>query len=261
MSEIRVSRHDDAVFCVTIDRREAKNAFDEALIDLFAARLAEIAARAPRAVVLTGAGDVFSAGYDVNGIDPGQADGLPLPDVRFERVIRALEALPCPVVAALPGDAFGGGLDLALACDLRLAVRSARLAMTPCRLGLVYSPRGISSLLQKLGPTLARRLLFTAAPIPAIEAAAFGVLEVVEPPEALLERALALAARIARNAPLAVRGTREAIRALERAAAESLPTEALARIDALRHEAFRSDDLKEGLAAFAEKRPPVFSGE
>jgi enoyl-CoA hydratase len=261
MPEIRVTPHDGSVVLVTIDRPEARNAFDEPLIDLFAARLGEVAALSPRAVVLTGVGEVFSAGYDVNEIDPAQADGEALPDVRFERVTRAVEALPCPVIAALNGDAFGGGLDLALACDLRLAVPTARLAMTPCRLGLVYSPIGIARFVAKLGPTLARRMYYTAAPIAVVEAAALGIAEIAEPREALLPAALALAAQIARNAPLAVRGTREAILALERAPVAALTEDERARIEALRRGAFRSDDLKEGLAAFSQKRTPRFSGK
>lgn len=261
MSDVVVTGREGSVFLVAIDRPEAKNAFDRALVERFVARLAGIAAAAPRAVVITGAGDAFSAGFDVNGIDPDQGAGEPLPDARFEPVVRAVEALPCPSVAAVNGDAFGGGLDLALACDLRLAAPGARLAMTPCRLGLVYSPSGIARLLWKLGPTAARRLLFTAQPIGAAEAAALGAVEVVDPPGELLPAALALAARIAQNAPLAVAGTRRTILALEEAAVRSLSDEARALIDAARSGAFRSADLREGRAAFLAKRPPLFSGK
>jgi enoyl-CoA hydratase/carnithine racemase len=260
MSAVRVSIHADAVFLVAIERPEAKNAFDAELIDLFVESLGEVAALSPRAVVITGTGDVFSAGYDIHDIDPSASEGAPLPDVLFERVIRAVEEMPCPVVAALNGHAFGGGLDLALACDLRLAVKTAKLAMTPCRLGLVYSPSGISRFMSKLGGTLTRRLFFTARPMTAAEAQALGLIEVVPKPLELLPAALELAGKIARNAPLAVRGTRETILALERSAALSLSGETRAVIEEHRQRAFRSHDLKEGLAAFAEKRKPHFSG-
>ncbi|MCK9463447.1 MAG: enoyl-CoA hydratase-related protein [Proteobacteria bacterium] len=261
MGTIRIETRGDDVFLITIDRADRRNAFDEPLLDEWVARLAEIAPRAPRAVVITGAGDAFSAGYDVRGIDPAQDPRLPLPDARFERAIRAVLDLPCPAVAAVNGDAFGGGLDLALACDLCLVAPDAKLAMTPCRLGLVYSADGVARLVSRLGAALARRMFLTALPIDAAEAARAGAVEIVEPKDALLPRALGIASRIASNAPLAVRGTRTTVEAVEGAIARSLSTETRALLRDLRILALQSDDLKEGLAAFAEKRPPRFRGE
>ena len=260
MGTIRVSEHDDCVFLVTIDRPGFRNAFDDRLIDAWVARLGELAAGSPHAAVITGAGDAFCAGYDVRGIDPGQDPSQPLPDTRFERAIRAIEALPCPTIAMVNGDAFGGGVDLALSCDLCLAAPGVKLAMTPCRLGLVYSAEGVARLIAKLGGPLTRRMLLTASPIDVAEMAKAGALEIVEERDALLPAALELAARIASNAPLAVRGTRETISAVERSLASGLTDDARALLHELRIRALQSDDLKEGLAAFRDKRPPRFEG-
>jgi len=261
MTAIRVDEHENAVHLITIDRADRRNAFDEELIDAWVSRLGELAARSPRAVVITGAGNVFCAGYDVRGIDPEQEPDAPLPDTRFERVIRAVSELPCPAVAAVNGDAFGGGLDLALACDFCLVAGGAQLAMTPCRLGLVYSAEGVARVLGKLGGPLTRKLFLTALPIDAAEAARTGALEIVDGKNALLPRALELASRIASNAPLAVLGTRKTIAAVEDALAKSLSDETRELLRDLRVLAFQSADLKEGLAAFADKRPPKFRGE
>jgi enoyl-CoA hydratase/carnithine racemase len=260
MGEIRIRDHGGGVCGVTIDRPEARNAFDEALIDLWVARLDGLAADSPRAVVITGAGDAFCAGYDVRGIDPDQDPSRPHPDARFERVIRAVRDLPCPAIAAVNGDAFGGGLDLALACDLCAAAPGAKLAMTPCRIGLVYSADGAARLAARIGAAATRRLFLTALPVGAAELAATGAIEVVESDEAVVPRALELAARIASNAPLAVQGTRRTIDTVEAAVARSLSAEARGLLDELRIRALRSEDLKEGLAAFREKRPPRFRG-
>ena len=261
MGTIVVTAHEQAVFQVTIDRPASRNAFDGPLIEEWCRRLAALAARSPRAVVVTGAGDTFCAGYDVREIDPHQDPALPHPDARFERVLHAVIELPCPVVAAVNGDAFGGGLDLALACDLCVAAPTARLAMTPCRLGLVYSADGIARFITRLGAPLTRRLFLAAVPLDAAELARSGAVELAASRDAVLLRALELATRIASNAPLAVRGIRTTIAAVERTLAQNLPEETRALLRELRVQALQSDDLKEGLAAFAQKRAPKFRGE
>ncbi|MBN1774290.1 MAG: enoyl-CoA hydratase/isomerase family protein [Deltaproteobacteria bacterium] len=260
MATILVTGLEQGVFQVTVCRPEARNAFDGPLIEEWCARLAELAARSPRAVVVTGAGDTFCAGYDVREIAPDQDPDQPHPDSRFERVVLAAAELPCPTVAAVNGDAFGGGTDLALSCDLCVAAPTARFAMTPCRLGLVYSAGGAARFVARLGAPLARKLFLTAMPLAAAELERSGALEVAASRDAVLPRALELAGRIASNAPLAVRGTRAAIAAVEAALATALPDETRARLRALRNEALRSDDLREGLAAFHGKRPPKFEG-
>jgi enoyl-CoA hydratase/carnithine racemase len=260
MGTIRLEEHAPGVFLLTIDRPEARNAFDGPLLDAWCARLAELAARSPRAVVVTGAGDLFCAGYDVREIDPHQDPDLPHPDQRFERAIRALADLPCPTVAAVNGDAFGGGTDLALSCDLCVAGPDARFAMTPCRLGLVYSTSGVARLAARLGPPLTRKLLLTALPLDAAELELAGALVRAASRSAVVPRALELAARVASNAPLAVQGTRATLAALEAGPAASVAGATQQLLRELRRRALASDDLREGLAAFFEKRPPRFTG-
>jgi enoyl-CoA hydratase/carnithine racemase len=250
---------DDRVCTLTLNRPQRRNALDDGAIDAFVATAKEIASRNPAAVILRGAGDgAFCAGYDLAGIDPAADHGRPLPDERFARVIRALEAIGCPTVAAMTGDAFGGGLDLACACDFRVAAPEVRLAMTPARLGLVYHREGVSRIAARLGPALARRLFLLAAPVTAEEAHRLGGIDLLVGRPKVFEAGRELAATIARNAPLAVRGTLAALRFAERA---TPPTDAeTADLERRRLEAWTSEDLREGLAAFANKRNPAFRG-
>jgi len=248
------------VATVTIDRPDRKNAFDDPMIAAFAIALDRLGGSGARAVVVTGAGDAaFCAGYDIGCIDPDQPEELPHPDERFERVVTAVRELPCPVVCAMGGDAFGGGMDLALSCDLLLASPAARMAMTPCRLGLVYSASGLTRFISRVGAHLTRRVFLTGAPIDAAEAHRLGIVDELVEREGLNARAMELALVIARNAPLSVSGIRRAIRASEAAVAMDPAAAARRRSDRLA--ALRSADLREALAAFAARREPVFRSE
>ncbi|MFO8071581.1 MAG: enoyl-CoA hydratase-related protein [Polyangia bacterium] len=256
---VRVERR-GRVHVVMIERNGRRNAFDDAMIERFREVLGDLAGSSPRAAVLASAGqESFSAGYDIRCIDPSTQDDLPLPDERFARATRALESLGCPVVAALEGDAFGGGLELAAACDLRVAAPEIRLAMTPVRLGLVYNPAGIARFLDRFGGATTRRLFLTAEPIGAEEALRLGLVDEIVPAPRVLKRAIELAGTIAGNAPLAVRGTLAAIRALERR--RPLGEEDRRRVEELRRRAWSSADLRRALEAFAEKKKPDFRGQ
>jgi enoyl-CoA hydratase/carnithine racemase len=234
---------------VTFEHAAKRNALDRDVLDGLASTLPALDARC---VVLTGAGSIFSAGYDIGNLTPERlADVLTHP---FEAALAALDAVPVPVIAAMGGHAFGGGLELALACDLRVCAAGARLGMPPARLGVVYSHTGLRRFVDAIGAARTRELFLTARPVGSEEALAWGLVnEVVEDVAA---RAVELAASVAALAPLSLRGNKRVLRAL----IPPLEPELEAELHALRDAAFRSEDFAEGVRAFIEKRPPQWRG-
>jgi enoyl-CoA hydratase/carnithine racemase len=240
----------DGVARVTIDNAAKRNALDAEILEGLASTLPELDARC---VILTGAGDAFSAGYDIGNLTPERlADVLIHP---FEAAMAAVDAVPVPVVAALGGHAFGGGLELALACDLRVCAAGAKLGMPPARLGVVYSHTGLRRFVDAIGSTRTRELFFTARPVSADEALSWGLVnEVVEDVAA---RSVDLGRSMAELAPLSLRGNKRVLQAL----IPPLDPALHAELEALRREAFASDDFAEGVRSFMEKRPPRWHGK
>ena len=210
-----------------------------------------------RCVVLTGEGDVFSAGYDIGDLSPEQLaeEAAELLTHPFEAALAALDAVPVPVVAALGGHAFGGGLELALACDLRVCAPRARLGMPPARLGVVYSHTGLRRFVDAIGSARTRELFLTARPVDARAGAATGASS-TRSSRTWRSARVALAAEIAALSPLSLRGNKRVLQALIPPLDPALEAE----LHALRDEAFRSEDFAEGVRAFTEKRPPRWRG-
>src|SRR3954470_6056694 len=207
MGTLSVDRPADGVARVTFENAAKRNALDGEILERLAAVLPGLDARC---VVLTGAGATFSAGYDIGNLTPERlADVLTHP---FEAALAALDAVQVPVVAALAGHAFGGGLELALACDLRICAAGARLGMPPARLGVVYSQTGLRRFVDAIGGARTRELFLTARPVDAATALAWGLVnEVTEDAGA---RALELASAIAALSPLSLRGNKRVLQAL-----------------------------------------------
>jgi enoyl-CoA hydratase/carnithine racemase len=239
----------DGVVRLELSNPAKRNALDGAILEGLARELPRLDARC---VVLTGAGNVFSAGYDIGDLTPERlADVLTQP---FEAALAALDAVPVPVVAAMGGHAFGGGLELALACDLRVLAPGAKLGMPPARLGVVYSHTGLRRFVDAIGAARTRELFLTAQPIGSDVALAWGLVNEVA--EDVAARSVELAASIASLAPLALRGTKRVLRALD----ADPPEAVLAELHELRMAAFASEDFAEGVRAFTEKRPPEWRG-
>jgi enoyl-CoA hydratase/carnithine racemase len=250
--ELRVEEPAPGVARLTISNPEKRGALDPPLLEALVAALERLDARC---VVLTGEGRAFCAGYDVATLMREGAAGAQL----FPAALAAIEAYPHPVLAALNGHAIGGGLELAIACDLRIAADTASLGMPPAKLGVVYAAEGINRFVTAIGAARTRELFLTGRRIDAATAERWGLVNQVVEEEALAEEALALASEIAGNAPLSLRGNKAAIGAVV-AAAGALDPATAAALDAERLAAFASEDLREGLRAFGEKRAPVWRG-
>ncbi|MGH2877384.1 MAG: enoyl-CoA hydratase/isomerase family protein [Solirubrobacteraceae bacterium] len=243
---------------LTISNPGKRGALDRALLDSLPATLAGLSARC---VVLTGEGSTFSAGYDIGDLpDRAFADEAEkLVANPFEAALDALAGHPWPTVAAVNGHAIGGGLELALACDLRVAADSVRLGMPPAKLGLVYSHTGIRRFVDAIGGPRTRELFLVGRRIDASTALSWGLVNAVVGTERLAEEALALAVEIAANAPLAQRGNKRVIQAVLDAST-TLTADVQRELLALRDAGFSSEDFREGVRAFAEKRPPEWHG-
>lgn len=259
MSEEKVRAEDrGAVRILTLDNVAKRNALDYgSLAELEQA--CEAAARDQvRCLVLRGAGEqAFSAGFDLAAMDGPGGDR---PDLAVERAMEAVEAVPCPTVAFVNGAAFGAGCELAATCDLRIASATATLGMPPAKLGVVYAAAGLRRFLSLVGPAHTREMFFTGRPVDAATARAIGLVDRVVAPEAAEAEAVALADEIARNAPLAVQGMKRILRLLEAAHERGLTEAEREEVAGLRRRAFDSADLKEGRAAWAERRKPRFQG-
>lgn len=252
------SRQGD-ILLLTLSHPEKKNALSPSMLEAFIEILASERSlpTPPRVAVIASTGEIFSAGYDLNALPPFLEDG-PLPDDLVERAMAAIEEAPFPFIAALNGPALGAGCDLACSCDLRVAARASKFVLPPARLGIVYSMRGLARFSALLGVSRATELFLVGSPLSAERAYEIGLVhQLVEKPEEALPAALALASTIAKNAPLAVRGMRRALRLLARG---GFSVEEEAELEALRRKSFGSDDAKEGVRAFFEKRPPDFRG-
>lgn len=236
-----------------------RNVLDERLLEALVDALHR-AQESARVVVLSGRGNLWSAGYDVSQIPAAlfAEDAATVAAHPFERCMRALQECPLPTIAALCGAVFGGALELAVSCDLRLASAETHFGFTPARLGIVYSHTGLEKLSRLLGPAHARLLVFTGRSIEARLAERIGLVNQVCETGELDAGVQHLADEIAACAPLAVQGMKRVLGLVERGA--PLSVEELQSVLRLRHRAFTSADFAEGRAAFAAKRPPYFEG-
>ncbi len=245
-----------AVLIVTLDRPEARNAVNGDVAEGLEAALDAAAADAGiQAVVLTGAGDkAFCAGMDLREFAAGGARRVFREKNGFAGITQ--RDFPKPLIAAVNGHALAGGFEILLSCDLAVAVPHATFGLPEVKRGLLANAGGPIRIARRLPLAVALELAMTGAAIDAQRALALGLVNRVVPAEQLLPEALALAAEIARNAPLAVRAVRELVRGaawLDEAAAWKLSGELARGVN-------RSQDAREGALAFAEKRAPVWKG-
>lgn len=258
--ELRIDEPADGVLRLTIANPAKRGALDHAILDAIAAAVDGIEDRA-RCVVLRGHEGQFSSGYDIGDIpdETFAVEAEKLVAHPFTTAIDALDACPIPTIAELTGHAIGGGLELTLACDFRIAADGIRLGMPPAKLGLVYSHTGLRRFLNVIGEPRTRQLFLLGRYIDAPTAERWGLVHRVVDADELDDAVLDWATELAANAPLSVRGNKRVLRALLATEGE-LPEPLEAELIALREACFRSADLLEGVKAFAERRAPRWTG-
>lgn len=257
----------DGVVRLTISNPAKRNALDHPILDAISATLSELSgmgAHPPdaRCVVVTGAHGMFSAGYDIGEIPDEEFEDRAEKLVAhpFTEAIDALEAFPLPTLAVLPGHTIGGGLELALSCDMRVAQNGIKLGMPPAKLGLVYSHTGLRRFVDAIGAARTRELFLLGRYVDAPTALSWGLVNRVAESEQLEAVGLDIAAELAGNAPLSQRGNKRVIAELL-SAEGTLGPDVEAELIELRRASFASRDLREGMRAFAERRPPRWLGE
>jgi enoyl-CoA hydratase/carnithine racemase len=259
--KLLLDRPADAVARLRIANPERRNALDHEILAAIAATLPRLDdGIATRCVLITGTPPLFSAGYDIAEFTEGafEREAEALVAHPFQAAMEAIVAHPWPTVAAINGLCLGGGLELAVSCDLRIAAAGAKLGMPPAKLGLVYGHTGLRRFLETIGLPRTREMFFTGRNLDAARAERIGLVNEVVDDAQIEAEALALAADIAANAPLSVRGNKRVIDVL--AANPVLSPAAEEELVELRRSCFGSADFREGVRAFAEKRRPVWTG-
>ncbi len=257
MDYVKLERGDDGVAVLTIDRQEKLNALDPQVVEEIGQSLLELESEGPRVIIVTGAGEKsFVAGADIAAMSTMD----PLEAKRFAEIGHAAMALldksPIPTIAAVNGFALGGGCEIAIACDIRIAAENALFGFPEVGLGILPGMGGTQRLPRLVGPAIAKELIFTGRRIKAEEARMIGLVNHIVPQGEALKAAKEMAAEIAANGPVAVRHAKAAAnRALD-----------VDLISGLEYEAdqfallFATEDASEGMGAFVERRKAEFKG-
>jgi enoyl-CoA hydratase/carnithine racemase len=259
--KLLLDRPAEAVARLRISNPERRNALDHEILDA----LAEIVPQLDRGIetrclLITGEPPVFSAGYDIASISEQsfERDAEALVAHPFHAAMEAISQHPWPTVAAINGHCLGGGLELAITCDLRICAAGAQLGMPPAKLGLIYGHTGLRKFLDTVGLARTKELFLTGRNFDAARAERIGLVNEVVSDDLLAGESIELAAAIAANAPLSMRGNKQAIDLLK--SNPVLTEQQEAGLIALRESCFSSEDFREGIRAFAEKRRPEWSG-
>jgi enoyl-CoA hydratase/carnithine racemase len=251
------------VAVLTLNRPERRNALSGEMLQAIFDALAGLAQdEDARCVLLRGEGKHFCAGADFSDVAEGAATGARY-GLGFEQMLRAIEEHPLPVVAAVQGAALGAGCQLLAATDLSVAADDARIGIPSARLGILLDLDKVQRMVQVLGPAYTRELLLAGRELDGREAAAWGLVTRSAKAKDVEPIARQLAEQVAANAPLSVRGSKAAIRAVLRHSALDRRTHnaEFAPHDEAAMRALTSADVAEGLKALSERRPPEFTGE
>ena len=241
---------EQGVATLSFDNPHRRNALGAVELDAIETALASLADET-RVLMITSSDDsIFCAGADLNEILEGSISG-----VRFQTVTNQIAALPIPTIAVLTGNVFGGGAELALSCDFRVAREGISLRIPAAAIGLCYPVEGIERITRRLGPQLARRVLVAAETFSAEQMLSLRLVDAVHAGPVLRKEARAYAMSLLALAPLAVTHMLEIIRQLEQGALDRRQADELARACS------DSEDMQEGITAQRQKRPPVFRNQ
>jgi methylmalonyl-CoA decarboxylase len=248
----------DSIGTLILNQPAKRNALSEALVEELITTLTEFQQVGVRVVVIRAAPGtpVWSSGHDISELPQGE-DPLPYSDP-FERALRAVKSFPAPVIAMVHGSVWGVATDLVLSCDIAIGDETSSFAVTPANIGLAYNTSGLVRFMRRLPLNLVKEMFFTGTPIKAAEAAKWGILNHLVDSSELETFTYELAQLIATKAPLVLSVVKEQLRIL--ADASPITSDVFERIEALRVYVYRSADYLEGIRAFQEKRPPVFTG-
>jgi methylmalonyl-CoA decarboxylase len=248
----------DSIGTLILNQPAKRNALSEAVVEELIATLTEFQQVGVRVVVIRAAPGtpVWSSGHDISELPQGE-DPLPYSDP-FERALRAVKSFPAPVIAMVHGSVWGVATDLVLSCDIAIGDETSSFAVTPANIGLAYNTSGLLRFMRRLPLNLVKEMFFTGTPIKAAEAAKWGILNHLVDSSELETFTYELAQLIATKAPLVLSVVKEQLRIL--ADASPITSDVFERIEALRVYVYRSADYLEGIRAFQEKRPPVFTG-
>jgi enoyl-CoA hydratase/carnithine racemase len=253
----------ERVCTLTLNRPEKRDALSPLLLGELTAVLKRLTEEGEvRCVVIRGGGEkAFCAGFDISDlrIREGTEEADPVrTEEPLEQGMQAVTDFPYPVIAMVNGAAFGAGCELALTCDIRIAADHARFSVTPAKLGIVYRWRGILKFIDTVGLATAKEMFLTGRAYDASQAKEMGLVHYVLPRDQLTMFTCEMAREISENAPLSLRGLKFIFNRCQQG--QRLEPEDIRQMEALRDQAFRSEDVKEGRQAFREKRKPVFKG-
>ncbi|HET6467891.1 MAG TPA: methylmalonyl-CoA decarboxylase [Geminicoccaceae bacterium] len=250
----------EAIGTITLDHERRRNALSRALVEEIMAALRAFRQAKVRAVILRAkpGSRVWSAGHDVDELPATRRDPLGWDDP-LRQLVREIESFPAPVIAVVEGSVWGGATETVLACDLIVAAEGATFAVTPAKLGVPYNVSGLLTFLNAAPLRIVKEMIFTARPVDAVRAERFGMINYVLPAAELEGFTLELARQVAANAPLSIAVMKEQLRIL--AGAHPMSPQGFERVQGLRRVVYDSRDYREGIRAFKEKRPPVFTGE
>ena len=245
---------------LTLNNPRKQNALSRELIDELCAALENMRREQARAIILRAqaGAKVFSSGHDVRELPTNGRDPLTYNDP-LRRVIRMIEMYPAPVIAMVEGSVWGGACEIVMSCDLIVAADDSTFAITPAKWGVPYNISGVQNFLNTGGMPLCKEMLFTAQPVAAKRLVEQGIVSHAVRRDELETVTQTIAEQIAQNSPLVISLLKEELRLLS--ASHHLSPETFERVQALRRQVYDSDDYKEGIRAFLEKRAPEFQGK